>query len=389
MSSNGTRPPVLLITRNLPPLVGGMERLLLNASTGIADYTALTVIGPRGCREHLPGGVNVHEVPSRLGPFLLAAAWRVLRLSARGSWDVMLGGSGLVAPLLLLGRSLTGCRTMILLHGLDVVVDNRLYQALFLPCIRRIDRVVANSESTRRLAQERGVPDSRMCVINPGTSLPPLATPAVLADFRSRHGIPFDRYLLFVGRLTRRKGLAPFLRCCLPRILREIPGCGLVVVGQDPAHSLNRLGEEHAVMHALAEADLGARVHFLGTLSDEDLLACYTAAALQVFPLVDVPGDVEGFGMVAVEAAACGTPTVAFRLGGVTDAVCPQNGRLVPPGDYAAFAAAVVELLHTGKPDAESCREFARQFEWERYHEKFRDALAPFPDDGSGAWRES
>lgn len=377
MPTDDARPHILLITRNLPPLVGGMERLLLNAATGIANYADLTVIGPRGCREHLPRGVTVHEVPAGLGPFLVAALWQVIRLSARQPWSATVGGSGLIAPLVLVSRALGRCPTMVLLHGLDVVTDNRLYQAIFLPCIRRVDRVVANSANTRELAQARGVIPGRIAVVNPGTSLPPQPAQNQLEDFRNRHGIGFTHYLVFVGRLTRRKGLSRFLRHGLPQILRAVPDCGLVAVGQNPAQSLNRLGEEAEVVKAIDEMSLRDRVHFLDKLSDDDLINCYADAAVQVFPLIDVPGDVEGFGMVAVEAAACGTPTVAFHLGGVADAVSPANGHLVPAADYDEFAAAVIDIVQTGEPDAASCRTFARDFVWENYHEQLRDVLQP------------
>jgi len=375
MPPDDARPHILLITRNLPPLVGGMERLLLNAAIGITGYAGLTVIGPRGCREHLPRDVTVHEVPAEPGPFLAAASWQVIRLSTRHSWAAIVGGSGLTAPLLLLGRALLRCPTMVLLHGLDVVIDNRLYRAIFLPCIRRVDRVVANSGNTRELAQARGVAPERIVVVNPGTSLPPQPAQDELEDFRNRHGIAFTHYLVFVGRLTRRKGLSRFLRHGLAQILRAVPDCGLVVVGQNPAQSLNRLGEEAEVAKAIGETSPRDRVHFLDKLSDEDLLLCYADAAVQVFPLVEVPGDVEGFGMVAVEAAACGTPTVAFRLGGVADAVSAANGHLVPAGDYDAFAATVINILQTGEPAAASCRNFAREFAWENYHQRLRDVL--------------
>ncbi|MDZ7782927.1 MAG: glycosyltransferase [Halioglobus sp.] len=230
-----------------------MERLLLNAAIGITGYADLTVIGPRGCREHLPRGVTVHEVPAGLGPFLAAASWQIIRLSARHAWAAAVGGSGLIAPLLLLSRVLGRCPTMVLLHGLDVVTDNRLYRAIFLPCIRRVDCVVANSANTRELAQARGVLPGRIAVVNPGTSLPPQPAQNELADFRNRHGIAFTHYLVFVGRLTRRKGLSRFLRHGLPQILRAVPDCGLVVVGQNPAQSLNRLGEEAEVFSAIEE----------------------------------------------------------------------------------------------------------------------------------------
>jgi phosphatidylinositol alpha-1,6-mannosyltransferase len=175
--------------------------------------------------------------------------------------------------------------------------------------------------------------------------------------------------------MTKRKGLSQFLRHSLSLITGQTTGVGLVVVGDDPTDSLNRLGEQTSIVQALEEGGEQKNVAFLGQLSDRDLQICYADAAVQIFPLVDVAGDVEGFGMVAVEAAACGTPTVAFDLGGVADAVKRENGYLVPPGDFQQFARSVLHSLDSGLPGQDSCRQFAAGFNWNIYNEKVRTEL--------------
>ncbi|GAB5453659.1 MAG: hypothetical protein Hals2KO_39870 [Halioglobus sp.] len=287
----------------------------------------------------------------------------------------MVGGSGLVAPILLLLSIFRRVKTVVLLHGLDVVVDNRLYQGLFVPCIRKVNLVIANSVNTRALAIGKGVPMDKIVVINPGTTLPAPHDIDRLADFRARYNLTTGRVVLFVGRMTRRKGLSGFIRNCLPTIVAAAPDTTLLVVGKDPAHSLNREGEEEDVIHAAQSSGLGGHIRFLGQISDDELTQCYALAAVQILPLIEVAGDVEGFGMIAVEAAACGTPTVAFELGGVPDAISASSGALVAPGDYPTFTKAVLAILRSGNPSAESCREHAQQFFWPRYHAQFEESL--------------
>ena len=96
-----------------------------------------------------------------------------------------------------------------------------------------------------------------------------------------------------------------------------------------------------------------------------------------MFPVRDMPGDVEGFGMVAIEAAAHGLPTVAFDVGGVADAVADGvSGRLVRSGDEEAFAAAVLaELAQAGTGRRERARAFATSFSWERFGREVADAV--------------
>jgi phosphatidylinositol alpha-1,6-mannosyltransferase len=119
-----------------------------------------------------------------------------------------------------------------------------------------------------------------------------------------------------------------------------------------------------------------------GELSDELLLSLYAAASLAVFPVKDLPGDVEGFGMVALEAAAHGLPTVAFAAGGVPDAVADGvSGNLLPAGDYEGMAARICRYLagERGTVTAASCRAFAEQFAWPRFGERLRALLQDAP----------
>lgn len=381
MHSVTPRPRILLVTRNLPPLVGGMERLILNLAGGLNDFAELTVIGPKGCSVHLPAEARVLEVPARLAPFLLRATLVSLKLCRQQRFDLIIGGSGIVAPSLRLLSTIYRCKTMLLVHGLDIVVDSTLYQRFFVPCIRGLNTVVANSTNTRQLCLDKGIDPAHICVINPGVSLHPTPGKASREQFRRNKGIVFDRYLLFVGRLTQRKGLSRFLRESFPTIHRRAPDLGLVVVGDDPTNSLNKLKEQAAILQTIEDTGLADNILFLGEIDDHELQLCYSEASVLIFPLVDIRGDVEGFGMVAVEAAACGTPTVAFRLGGVEDAVADDNGCLVAPGDYHGFAEAVLEILTELSPTAARCRQHAQRFAWQNYHAQIRGIIDETADN--------
>jgi phosphatidylinositol alpha-1,6-mannosyltransferase len=146
----------------------------------------------------------------------------------------------------------------------------------------------------------------------------------------------------------------------------------LLVVGDTPDNALlqDPKGAQRLVK-AIERCGKGT-VRFLGNVEDDTLWNCYAAASALIFPLVRVKGDVEGFGMVAIEAAACGTPTVAFSVGGVPDAIADgRSGILVAEDDYPAFADAVIALCNNAQPTAAECRTHARRFSWS----VFRDNL--------------
>ena len=151
----------------------------------------------------------------------------------------------------------------------------------------------------------------------------------------------------------------------------------LVIAGDSPDESLAHRGDELAnVVQEVETNGWRDRVRFLGKVDDDALSQCYAAADCLLFPLVPVAGDVEGFGMVAIEAAAHGTPTVAFAEGGVGDAIADGvSGHLVPSVDYAAIVDALVVLVN----DDDSffaCRDHAGKFGWEAFDRKLLNKLS-------------
>ena len=368
MNTPSGKPSLLLVTRNFPPLWGGMERLNWHIADELTHAYEVTVIGPVGAAAQAPAGVTVIEVPLRpLWRFLLLATWRSLRAARRLHPAVVLAGSGLTAPLVLLAARTCGARTAAYVHGLDLAVPHPLYRALWLPALRRMDCVIANSRATAALAERAGVPRQRIGIVHPGVALPQ-PDPQARARFRARHGLGEVPLLLSVGRLTARKGLAEFVSEVLPRIVAQRPDVELVIVGDAPADALYAQTQTPASIQAAANAaGVGKHLHFLGTRFGAELADAFAGSDLHVFPVRELHNDPEGFGMVAVEAAAHGLPSVAYATGGVVDAVVDgQSGALLSPGDAQGFAAAVLRLLAQPLP-AERVRAFAERFAWPRF----------------------
>ena len=371
-----SRQSILVVTRNFPPLTGGMERLMQHSIETLASQFDVTLIGPNGCSEFAPANVVVIECPPSPFSFLAMASLKGLRFRGKTSFDLVLGGSGLVAPVTWFISRITNARSFIFVHGLDLVVDNVVFQWCFVPFIRWHDRVIANSQNTRDIAIDKGCQSDRVKVVNPGSSIPPKSLLLDAARSREKLGFEGKKIILFVGRMVRRKGLAEFLENAWSRIVAAEPDAVLLVAGDSPDDAL--LQDPSAAQRLVQAIERNGQdsVHFLGIIDDDRLWGCYAAADVLVFPLIRVKGDVEGFGMVAIEAAANGTPTVAFPVGGVVDAVADGvNGVLVPEGDYEAFADAVVSICRGGSLGPSACRKHAETFSWEAHGQKLLTAL--------------
>ncbi|RCG32076.1 glycosyltransferase family 1 protein [Sphaerisporangium album] len=147
---------------------------------------------------------------------------------------------------------------------------------------------------------------------------------------------PHGLRLLSIGRLVPRKGVLTIIEA-----MRLIPDAELIVAGGPPAEELDGDPEVARLRRAASEAGVAARVRFIGQVAHEDVPALMRAADVAVC----VPWY-EPFGMVALEAMACGLPVVASAVGGQRETVVDgRTGTLVPPRDPRALAAAVNSLL--------------------------------------------
>ena len=363
----------LLITRNFPPLLGGMERLNQHLLQELEQEYDVYLVGPHCAADHVSHPERVITCPSApISAFLTCAAIQAVRLARRYRPDLIIAGSGVNAPLAWLAAKASGAPWLVYLHGLDLVVGHIAYQRIFLPIIRRADAWLVNSHATAQLAIAAGLDANRLSVLHPGVAIPDtLPSDEKVVAWRDKQGFGARPLLLSVGRLTRRKGLREFVLHALPAILAAHPETLLVVVGEEPGSALTSASVGlDALREAARQSDTQQSLKMLGTLSDEELGLAYKAASVLVFPVLDIPGDMEGFGMVAIEAAAHGLPTVAFAVGGVPDAISDGcSGYLIPPGDYPSMVKKVIEQL-SGQSDANhlaACRAFAADFSWPKF----------------------
>jgi len=275
----------------------------------------------------------------RLPVWLLGAMARTVRHVVARRADLVLTGDAVMWaaawPLLRLLR--VPAATMVL--GLDMTYGNPVYRAVVPRLLRRAETVVAISESTAAVARGLGVAPDRIRVVRLGVDAPDV-TPAERGEARQRLGerlgVADDTVLvLTLGRLVRRKGTEWFLRNVLPRLPEQI----VFLVAGDGR-------EAEPLRDAVGELDLGARVQLLGTVDDADRELLLQGADLFVQPNIVVPGDIEGFGLVTVEAAMRGLPVVAADLEGLAEAVVHgETGTLLPSADADAWVAHLTELV--------------------------------------------
>jgi len=209
--------------------------------------------------------------------------------------------------------------------------------------LARLDGVLAVSRYTADRARGAGARVAH--VVHPGVdarrfAAVPAAEPASPVCFLDEAELAADSpQLLTVARLVARKGIDTMI-AALPAIIRAHPNLRYRVVGDGP---------DRARLLALAEQyGVTSHIDFTGAAGPTDLPTLYAAADLFILASREDPitADVEGFGLVLLEAQAAGTPVIAAASGGMPDALLPgETGLLVPPDDPQALAGAVLDLL--------------------------------------------
>lgn len=191
----------------------------------------------------------------------------------------------------------------------------------------------------RRIAGAVGPAAARMEQLTPGVDEKVFHPGSGGAELRERLGWSGDPVVVCVSRLVPRKGQDTLI-AALPLIRRRVPGTRLVVVGGGPYR-----GELEA---AARRADLTDAVHFTGPVPAAELPAWYGVGDVFAMPCRTRRAglDVEGLGIVYLEASATGLPVVAGDSGGAPDAVLPgETGHVVPGGSVAAVADRIGDLL--------------------------------------------
>lgn len=366
---------LLVITKNFPPTRGGIEKLCFEYVQGYQKYGAVHVIGPSGGESLVGKHVIYHACPLKPLPlFFFTALIQILKLN-KESISRVLGGSGLVAPLVIIASRLYRAKAALLLHGLDLVYANWPYQKLFAPFIRKVDLLVSNSSATFTCALEflSGASYPKIETVLPGVSVISKCRVSEQQDevevaTLARQNRPT---LLFVGRLIPRKGVAEFISYSLPLIVEAIPDVEFIVIGNEPGlHLSDNSSYSAKIRNSIVQSNLQENVRLLGDVSDATLVSAFIHADLFVFPIIRRSGDMEGFGIVNVEAAAYGLPSIAFSEGGVIDAVKDnETGYLIESGNYPGFAKSCIEGLHFNLKDKmrDRCLQWANERSWSRY----------------------
>lgn len=242
--------------------------------------------------------------------------------------------------------------------------------AWMLPKIyQRAAAIIANSHNTKRLLESVGVAAEKIHLIHPGVDIQAFHQAGNGAlQLRQRYGLGDDPVILTVGRLQRRKGHDMVIKA-LPLLHQRFPRAKYLIVGR---------GEERAALQQLVEhLQLTTSVIFAGAVPDNELPSHYAVCDVFVMPNRQIGADIEGFGMVYLEAGAAGKPVIGGISGGTEDAIIDQCTGLRIDGTSVLQITAALNALLSEPERAQAMgacgrRRVETEFTWEVIVERTR-----------------
>ncbi len=347
-----THPPEGQILDN----VGGMQRVSQQLIQELEQKESVTVFTE---------SINVSKegrIAIDTTAFLLKQIFKLPHRGRECEADIVLFSSMVTASLAYFIRNRISVPMVTINHGRDVTLDVNIYQWFVPKIFDSLDGVISVSRATREECIKRGMDPEKGVALPNGFDVNKLNNFPEKKESRDRlqrnFRIPLESnfMLLTVGRMVKRKGHEWFIREVMPRLDDRIV---YVVVGDGP--------EFDSIEEAAGAESFTNRIFLLGRQPDEVLKQAYAAADLFVMPNIPVAGDMEGFGIVLLEANMACTPAIAADLEGIKDVIEQgENGYRVPtlsPDDFSEKIHAMLngQLEHFSKQARTYVRE---QFSW-------------------------
>lgn len=354
---------ILYITRKFPPSIGGMQTQSYEFYNALRTREEVCLVCWRKSQKFLP-------------IFLIIAMSRSLYYNLRYNIDIIQVGDLALSPLGLVLKMIFHKPVLAMSHGKDTYFSNALYQYFVPRLAKRLNGIICVSSFLRRELLSKGLQSSKLFVmpngINPSDYVEVYDSQRIKRKIGFRYGISLDniRIILSVSRLVKKKGILNFVKNILPGIMKDIPNAALLLVGEDAVKEAKE--EKALIIRAAKESNLSNKIFFLGSIRERDLLnQIYSISDVFIMPNIQTTGDIEGFGIVALEASMNKIPVVAFDVGGISEAIrAGRNGILVEEGNNEEFARAVKELLvDEGKRSdlGKKARSFvAEDYNWDR-----------------------
>jgi phosphatidylinositol alpha-1,6-mannosyltransferase len=379
---------ILLITMEYPPDRGGVGNYYYNLVRNFGEEVKVDVLVNKSEIQNSKSETNSNNQNPKpkiikkkffyklFWPRWLKLFWQVRRLVKDKKYDYLWAGQVLpVGTVAYLINKFYKIPYFVSAHGMDVLMPQRSNKKkkLLREILSQAKFITANSNFTRDKIFELGVLKDKVKVIYPcghvNQSVSNLPADKI-NEVKSRLKLQNKKIILSVGRLVARKGFDLMIKA-MPHLLEDYDNLVYLIIGDGP--DKERLGG------LIGENRLKGKVYLINDVSDDFLPLFYQLADVFVMPCRQAEADVEGFGIVFLEAAAFGTPAVAGNSGGVPEAVLDQRtGLLIDPRSQFELVGAIGKLFENDdfyRQLAAEALKHSAGFNWTEQSARLKDLI--------------
>lgn len=370
-----------LITNDLGPRAGGIESFVLGLLERVDKNSVVILTSSQSKSKDFDkelfekfGAIVIRDRSKILLPTPRVARKAVKIMKEYQAKTIWFGAA---APLALLAKRLriAGATNIVALtHGHEVWwAKIPLFHQAISKISKDVDSLTYLGEFTKNAMLPTIADKSKLVKIAPGIDVDHFVPSEIDVKLIEKHKLQNRRVIVCVGRLVHRKGQDKLIEA-MPQVLKEFPDAVLLLVGEGPIRSmLDKLIRHHGLEH---------HVIFTGRIKFEDLPKYIQLGEVFAMPSRDrfFGLEVEGLGIVYLEASACGVPVIVGKSGGAPDAVIQnQTGLIVDGTKPQEISDAICKLL----ADKELARQMGRQgrewvvenWRWQIWSEKFNTLL--------------
>lgn len=381
---------ILCITHKYPPVIGGMEKQSFELIKGLSRYYKTHVVAYQNSGNKAVWMAN-----------LKTKVQTVLKENPNIKLIHLNDGSMGAACLWL--QKTVKIPVIVTFHGLDITFPLDVFQHRIVPRLAKYSGAICVSEFTRQQCLIRGFRENSLFTVKNGvdTSLDEIPTePNFKEKLRTTYGIDVagKHILHLTGRPVKRKGFSWFLKNVMPLLnddiillmtgpiknVRSFFEKSLSHLPSFIAHNIQLLmGMATDTENVIEFLKKEKNAYHLGSVPYADLLQIFSIADLFLMPNIEIDGDEEGFGLVALEASIRGTYVLASGIEGITDAVIDgKNGTLLPSRNAQAWADKIHELLgdkeRLQKLSAEGQLFTKQNYSWDIMVDGYREIFEQF-----------
>jgi glycosyltransferase involved in cell wall biosynthesis len=343
---------ILFISRKYPPIIGGMENYAYSL--------------------HKQFQKNHHVYSIILTKSQLNLIWFIPWCLLKGTFlvvtkkiDIVYIGDGVLSSVALYFQKFLRKNVVITIYGLDVIYNKFFYQKMIRFFLPKLKTIIAISHATMNEALKRGVDKNSLNIIPVGVDIEPtdaLNKKHSQSKIQSVFNInTTNKKVLFtIGRLVKRKGVFWFV----DNVIENLNDDFIFLIAGD--------GSEFEKINSLIKSkNLNHKVYLLGRISESNKNLLFSASDAFISPNITIKNDMEGFGIVNLEAGLYGLPVVASNIEGVKDAVHENvTGFLVPEHDVTGYVDAINKIDNLNPIEIKNYVQ--SNFSWESIYLKYK-----------------